>query len=190
MKRSIAVASLALMVFCGLALPTSAGSLSGTFDGTTTLTPTGSPGIFTSSFTGDGDDVTYGPFTPSATSTIDLSDLPNIAPAGTMFLLTFSDGTLFGPASGHGNGNGQGMGTFTADLVITGGTGIFAGARGEATLMGTITRTSTTTVSVSDGSYVGTFTIPEPSTFTLLAPAVSVGAVIVVRRRRREAMAR
>ena len=74
--------------------------------------------------------------------------------------------------------------------MITGGTGIFADAQGEATLTGTVTLTSPTTVSLSNGSYIGTFSVPEPSTLTLLVPAVAVGLVGVVRRRRREAMAR
>ena len=91
MKRSIAVLVLAFMVFWSLHVPASAGSLSGTFEGDSTLTPTGSPGIYTQSFTGDGDDVTYGLFTPSATSTIDFSHPPNIVISDTTILLTFSD---------------------------------------------------------------------------------------------------
>jgi hypothetical protein len=53
-----------------------------------------------------------------------------------------------------------------------------------------ITLTSPTTAAVSNASYVGSFTIvPEPDTLTLLAPAVAVGAVVLIRQRRREAMA-
>ncbi len=74
--------------------------------------------------------------------------------------------------------------------MITGGTGLFAGAMGDVTLTGTITQTSSTTQSISDGSYVGSFTVSEPSSLALLAPAVAVGAVVLSRQRRRQAMAR
>ncbi|MFI5458510.1 MAG: PEP-CTERM sorting domain-containing protein [Isosphaerales bacterium] len=100
---------------------------------------------------------------------------------------TFSDGTLFGTTSGSGTANGKGSATVTIDLVITGGTGFFAGYTGEATITATITSTGPTTESVM-GSYVGTLSVPEPSTLALLAPAVAALAVVVVRRQRREAM--
>jgi hypothetical protein len=76
--------------------------------------------------------------------------------------------------------------------VFTGGTGIFAGATGEAILHGTITQTSPTTETISLGNYTGTVNlvtvVPEPGTFALLAPAFAVGAVIVVSQRRRKTM--
>jgi hypothetical protein len=190
MKRSITVPNLALMVFWVLCVPARAGSLSGTFDGTSTITPTGTPGIYSGMFTGDGDDVTYGSFTPSSTSTIDFSNPPNIVISNVMFSLDFTQGTLNGTGSGSGNGNGHGMATFTLDITITGGTEFFAGATGSITLMGDLTQTSPTTLTVSNGTYLGTFSIPEPSTLTLLTPPLAVGAVVLVRRRRTRGVAR
>jgi hypothetical protein len=181
MRRPI---TLALVVLSGLAVPARAGSLSGTFDGDSTLTLTGSPGIYVQNFTGDGDDVTYGSFTPQSLSTIDFSNPPRILISDGMLLMTFSQGTLFGTGSGSGTGSGHGTATFTVDFSITGGTGLFAGAMGDVTLTGMITQTSPTTESINDGSYVGSFSVPEPSTLTLFAPACAVGAVVLVRQRR------
>jgi hypothetical protein len=65
----------------------------------------------------------------------------------------------------------------------------FAGATVDASLTATITSTSSTTESII-GSYVGSLSIPEPSTVVLKALAVSVGAIVVVRGRRRKAMTR
>jgi hypothetical protein len=42
----------------------------------------------------------------------------------------FSLGSLFGTGTGGGTGNGHGMGAFSADIVFTGGTGIFLDAMG------------------------------------------------------------
>ena len=187
MKRLVTVPILVLMSLWGLAASASAGLLSGTFDGDATLTPV-SPGIYTQSFTGDGDDVTYGAFTPSSTSTIDFSKPPQILISDGMLLMTFTQGNLFGTGSGGGTASGNGTATFTIDFVITGGTGLFAGALGEATLMGTITQTSPTTETISNGTYTGSFVVPEPSTLILLSPAVALGAVVLVRQRRRKAV--
>jgi len=135
-------------LLAALVIPLRASELSGNFDGTGTLTPTGTPGIFTQNFTGDGTDASFGAFTIVGQSTVDFS-------------------TLFGTNSGEGAGNGQGMGTFKGDFVISGGTRAFTGATGEAALNGTITRTSPTTETIS-ASYLGSIT-PEPSTLALLA---------------------
>jgi len=159
------------LVMAGLAIPVQAGmiAISGTFEGDSTLTPTNSPGVFTQSFTGDGDDTTFGAFTPTSQSTIDFSKPPSITISDGMLTETFAKGTLFGTSSGSGTANGQGSATFTIDFAITGGNGIFAGYTGEATLTGTITQTSATTESISNGSYTGSLTTPEPSTLILLA---------------------
>jgi hypothetical protein len=184
--------TLLLVALGGVAVPARAGSLSGTFDGNSTLTPTGTTGIFIQNFTGDGDDTTFGSFTAQAQSTADFSNPPQIFFSDGMLLLTFSEGTLFGTGSGSGTASGQGTATFTNNFNITGGTGLFDGATGKVTLTGLITQTGPTTESISDGSYVGTFStsIPEPSTLTLLAPAAAFGAAVVIRGRRREAAAR
>jgi hypothetical protein len=174
---------LAAVPFLALGLlvaPLRAASLSGSFEGDATLTPTGTPGVYTQSFTGDGADDTYGAFTPSSTSTTDFSHPPSIVISNGMLTEAFEEGSLLGTSSGDGTANGNGMATFSIDYVITGGTGLFAGANGEATLMGTITTTSPTTESIT-GTYVGSFTVPEPTAFALGA----VGLVGCGLRRRR-----
>jgi len=185
MSRLIAAHLVALVGLAALAMPARAGSLKGTFDGDATITPTGTPGVYIQNFTGDGDDVTYGSFTPSSTSTIDFSSPPKIRITNGMLLENFANGSLFGTSSGSGMGNGMGVATFTIDFVITGGTGFFANVTGgEVTLNGTITQTSPTTEAISNGSYVGSFSVPEPSSLTLLAPAAALAAVVTFRRRR------
>jgi hypothetical protein len=173
------------MALWGVVVPAHAGSISGTFDGEATLTPTGTSGVYISNFTGDGDDTTFGSFSPSSQSTIDFSNPPHITVSNVMLQEVFSDGTLFGTGSGSGMGNGHGTATFTADIVFTGGTGIFAGATGEATLTGMITQTSPTTETISNGSYTGSLQlVPEPGTLAMLAPAFALGLGVVVRQRK------
>ena len=184
MTRAIAATALALALLGAVSLPVHAGSLKGTFDGNSTLTPTTTPGIYTQNFTGDGDDDTFGSFTPSSTSTIDFTNPPNIIVTDVMFSLVFSQGSLFGTGSGGGTGNGHGMGTFSADIDLMGGTGIFLDATGSVAIMGTLTLTSPTTLAISDGSYVGTFSVPEPNALVMLAPALAIGSMAVIRRRR------
>jgi hypothetical protein len=163
-----------VVVLVGLAVPVRAGSLSGTFGGDSTLTPTGTQGMFTQNFTGKGTDVTYGEFTAASTSHINFASPPDIFISDGMLSMTFSKGTLFGTSEGIGTSNGLGMATFTIDFAITAGTGLFAGAIGDATLTGTITQTSPTTESITNGSYAGTFSVPEPSSLALFLPAVIV----------------
>ncbi len=189
MRRSIAATLVALVALWALAMPVQAGTLSGTFDGDATITAMGAPGIYTQNFTGDGTDDIYGAFTPSSNSTVNFSNPPAILFTGGILLDTFTNGTLFGTGSGTGIGNGSGMATFTIDFVITGGTGIFAEVTGgEVILTGTITETSPTTEAISNGTYMGSFTVPEPSSLTLLTPALVCGAVVMVRQRRRKAV--
>jgi hypothetical protein len=185
MIRSVAATLTALVVMGGLDLPVHAGPISGTLSGDSTLTPTGTPGVFVQNYTGDGDDTTYGSFTVSTHSIVDFSQPPDINILHGSFLESFSQGTLFGTSSGSGTASGMGTATFMADLVITGGTGIFAGATGDATATGTLTSTGPTTES-STAFYTGSLaTIPEPGSLALLVPA----AVVLFRRRRRAAMA-
>ena len=139
------------------------------------MTPTGTPGVFTQSFTGDGHDTTFGGFTPTSQSTVDFSHPPNILISGGTFLETFVGGTLFGTSTGSGTASGTGTATFAADFVFTGGTGIFVGATGSAHITGTITVTSPTTEAISDAHYTGTLdAVPEPSTMTLFAAGLAV----------------
>jgi hypothetical protein len=172
--------AMALIVVSGVMTSAKAAAISGSFDGVSTITPTGTPGVFTQSFSGDGDDTTYGSFTPTSTSTVDFSNPPNIVITNGMISLAFSNGTLVGTSSGTGKGNGQGVATFTADFVITGGTGIFANDIGNVMVTGTITTTSPTTEAI-DASYTGSLTtVPEPSTVLLMAAGM---AGVVWRRR-------
>jgi hypothetical protein len=186
MRRSITVPLIAIMALWGLVVPADAGSLSGTVDGDSTLTPTSTPGFYIQNFTGDGDDSNYGSFTPFSQSDVDFSKPPNIVFSDGTLTEVFMNGTLFGTTSGTGTANGKGSATFSIDYVITGGTGIFAGAMGEVTLTGTITQTGSTTEAISNGSYTGSFTVvPEPGTLAILAPALALGAVVLVRQKRR-----
>src|SRR5208283_1763570 len=111
--------ALLLVSLAWLAVPAQAGSLSGTFDGTATLTPTGTPGVYTQNFTGDGTDDTYGAFDVTSMSTVDFSAPPNIVFTNGMLTETFTDGTLFGTGSGSGTASGMGTATFTIHFVIT-----------------------------------------------------------------------
>lgn len=184
MTRSVAASLIALLLVGGFAIPVQAGPISGALSGDGTLTPTGTPGIFTQNYTGDGNDTTFGSFTVQTTSTVDISDPPHIVVSDGMFTETFSLGTLFGTSSGDGTINGVGTATFTGDAVFTGGTGIFAGATGEATSLQMLIRTGPTTTSGS-GTYIGTLSfIPEPSSLALLAS----GALVLLYRRRRGTM--
>ncbi len=184
MRRAIAACIVGLVVIGALVVPVRAGSLTGTFDGNATVTPTGTQGVYTQNFSGDGDDSTYGSFTPSSTSTIDFSNPPNITVTDVMFSAVFTQGSLFGTGSGSGTGTGHGMATFTADIVFTGGTGLFLDAMGGMTLTGTLTLTGPTTIVISDGSYVGSFSVPEPGSLGMLAPALVLGSIVVARGRR------
>lgn len=183
--RCLTTANLiALTATIGLAVPAQAGSISGTITGDATLTPTGTPGVYVQNFSGEGDDTYFGSFTPTSSSMIDVSNPPKIVSSDVMFLETFTQGTLFGTGSGSGTASGNGTATVTIDLVFTGGTGLFLGVTGEATLTGTLTRTGATSDSFS-GSYVGTLSIPEPGSLALLSPAAALGVVIVGLRRSR-----
>lgn len=167
-----AIVAASVLLLATLVVPVRATELSGNFDGTGTLTPTGMPGIFTQNFTGDGGDIRFGAFTITSQSTVDFTSPPNIVITNGMVSLAFTNGMLFGTSSGSGMGNGHGMATFTAELLITGGTGIFNGASGEATLTGTITQLSSTTEAIS-ATYLGRVSaVPEPSTLALIATGV------------------
>jgi hypothetical protein len=185
MRRLLAVALALLAAFGSLAVSASAGAISGSLSGDATLTPTGTPGIFTLNVTADGIDPTLGPFTSQSTSTANFTNPPHISITNGTFTETFAQGTFFGTSSGQGLGNGKGTATITLDLVITGGTHHFERANGELTITATIVTTGANSVSVT-GTYTGNLSsVPEPSTLGLLAPVAAIGAVVTLRKRRR-----
>jgi hypothetical protein len=173
---------LLLAVTLLLVVPAYAGSLSGTFDGNATLTPTTTPGVFIQNFTGDGTDDTYGAFDVTSMSTVDFSNPPNIVFTNGMLSEEFDGGTLFGTGSGTGMANGHGMATFMIDFVITGGTGKFLGDHGSAMITGDITQTGPLTEAISNASYTGTLVTPEPSSIGLLLLGASAGFRFLAKR--------
>ena len=185
MMRSVAAAFVAIMLLACAAAPSHAIPISGTFSGDSVLTPTATPGVYSQSFSGDGDDNTYGAFTSHSQSTVDFSHPPTISISGGQFTETFTNGKLFGTSSGSGTANGQGAATATVDFLFTGGTGLFAGYTGEATATESITRTSATTDSIT-GSYTGTLTpsVPEPSTWAMMVLGFTGVGFLAYRRRR------
>jgi hypothetical protein len=187
MRRSILLPLVACAGLLGLAVPARGDvvSIAGSFDGDSTLTPTGTPGVYTQSFSGDGTDSTFGAFTVSSTSTIDFSHPPAITVTNGMLTEVFSDGTLLGTGSGDGTGNGSGMATFTIDFIVTGGTGLLLGAMGEVTVTGTITQTSPTTESIA-ATYTGAISVPEPGSLTLLGLGAAAGLAAWRRRGERK----
>jgi hypothetical protein len=152
-------------------------NISGTFDGDSTFTPTANTGVYAQSFSGEGEDTTYGSFTSSSQSTIDFSSPPTIAISDGMFLEKFSEGTLFGVSSGNGTASGLGTATVTLDFIFKGGTGLFAGDTGEITVTETITRTSPTAATISNGSYTGTLITATPLPAALPLFATGLGAI-------------
>ena len=163
-----------LVVMIGLAVPAYADSLGGTFDGVATLTPTGTPGVYTQNFVGDGTDATFGAFTVMSQSTADFTSPPSIIVTNAMLTDVFAGGKFFGIGSGTGTASGQGTATFTINFLITGGTGIFEHQTGTAMVTGTITQTSPTTEAI-DATYTGTLGTPEPSSLGLLVIGASMG---------------
>jgi hypothetical protein len=162
--------------------PAFAQNINGSFDGVGTLTPTGTPGIFTQNFTGDGTDNVFGAFTATSTSTVDFTSPPNIVITDAMLTQIFAGGSLFGDGSGSGTANGQGSATFTSNFLITGGTGVFEKLHGHVTITGTITQLTPLTEAV-DATYTGNLATPEPSSLGLLLMGAGVGYRFITRKR-------
>lgn len=182
-SRALAAPLLLLLVTACLIVPAYAGSIEGSFDGTATLTPTTTPGVYIQNFVGDGTDNTFGAFDVTSISTVDFSHPPHIVITNGMLNEVFTAGTLFGTGSGSGLANGHGMATFTIDFVITGGTGIFFGDHGSATIMGDITQTGPLTEAISNATYTGTLVTPEPSSLGLMFLGASMGYRFLVKGR-------
>jgi hypothetical protein len=180
--RAAVLSALLLVAMLWLVAPLLAQTITGSFDGVGTLTPTNTPGIFIDNFVGDGTDNTYGAFDATSMSTVDFTNPPFIVITNGVLSEVFTDGTLFGTGSGSGMANGQGMATFTIDFVITGGTGIFEHLHGDAMITGTITQTSPLTEAV-DATYTGNLVTPEPSSLSLLFLGASFGYRFVIRKR-------
>jgi len=188
MKRRVARSlTLLTLALCWGALSAFAGNISfaGTFDGTATSTPTGTPGVYMQSFTGDGSDHTYGNFSAVAMSTVTFNPPnPNITFSNGTFTIAFGgmgeapggpldgSGSLMGTSSGTGTVTGPGMATFTINFVVTGGTGQFAGYTGGLSLSGTLTG-NPSSVSIGNGSYSGSIaSTPEPNAALLMGTAL------------------
>jgi hypothetical protein len=181
MKRSMTLPFMALVVLAGVTAPACAGAISGTVSGITTITPTNAPNVFIQDLTGEGNDTVLGSFSMQSQSTVDFNNPLDIIISNGMCSQTFSEGTLTGICYGSGTTTGVGTGTFTTFIVFTGGTGLFAGATGGMTVTGTEMTTGPTTGTIT-ASYVGTLSsVPEPGSLALLASAVAIGAIVLVR---------
>jgi len=179
--RIFAVTVICLMAMVWLAGPALAQSITGSFDGVGTLTPTMTTGIYIDNFVGDGTDDTYGAFDATSMSTVDFSNPPLILITNGVLSEVFMNGTLFGTGSGSGTANGHGMATFMIDFVITGGTGVFEHLHGDAMITGTITQTGPLTEAV-DATYTGTLVTPEPSSLSLVFLGAGFGYRLVRKR--------
>jgi hypothetical protein len=182
-----------MVLLAGIVLPARAGTLSGKFSGVTLLSTLDPTVIASQSFIGGGIDSTYGNFTATAQSTVDSTHPPQILFSGGTLLFNLSQGTgaFQGTYTGSATDNGNGT-SFTIDVSITSGSGVFTGATGTVLITGDLTevnRLPNTTRFVVAGTYIATFAIPEPNTLTLLAPAVAGGAIVLLHRRRRKATA-
>ena len=177
-RLSLAATLFALVMMGSLAVPVQADSIpdSGTVTGNSTLTPTGILGVFGSNFTGSGVDSVFGAFTATNTGITIFSSSTAFTISGT-FTDIFAGGTVFGTFTENGTATGA-TSTITIDTVTTGGTGIFAGANGESTVMGTNTSTNTP---MFTGTYTGFFTIPEPSSLALML--AGIGLLPLMRKR-------
>jgi hypothetical protein len=179
--RVLAACALLFLASVWLTAPLQAATLSGSFDGVGTLTPTNMPGIFIQNFIGDGTDTFFGAFTATSMSTVDFTNPPIILITNAMLTQVFAGGSLFGDGSGSGMANGQGSATFTSDFVITGGTGIFEHLHGDVIITGTITQTSPFTEAV-DATYSGNLVTPEPSSLSLILLGATFGYRWVVKK--------
>jgi hypothetical protein len=171
MIRSLAATFVAL-VMGAFAVPVQADTtpVSGTLMGTSTLTATGNPAVFDSSFTGSGVDAVSGPYTTTNMGTITFSSLTTFTSVGT-FTDVLTGGTLFGIFTGNGTVTGADSSTIIFDTV-TGGTGAFAGDTGKITVIGTNTPSDAPPFS---GTYTGFIvTAPEPSSVALLLAGIGL----------------
>jgi hypothetical protein len=170
-----------------LPVPANALLVSGTYIGQSNLTPSGLPGVLLQNFTGDGDDTTFGTFTLTDESKLDIGSPPIDQITNLSFSIAFADGILFGNGSGTGTDIAPGVVSTSLDLAIIGGTGRFAGETGKVTATEIDTLSGPTTLSVTDGSYTGTLSaVPEPATWAmLLIGFFSVGAMARYARSRR-----
>jgi hypothetical protein len=123
--------------------------ISGTFAGTGSG---GSGSVFTESFSGLGNDATFGNFTASETGTVHLDNPPNVTVDGGTFSFLFDAGGLM---SGTFTGSGSG-GPLTILFSITGG--LLTGDTGNATGTATFDPIS----NAISGSYIGSISGPGP----------------------------
>src|SRR5262249_45708764 len=184
MRRLSAASCIAVVALGWLVVPARADLiLSGDAEGDGVLTPTGPPGMFLQQLTGEGDDMTLGPFTIQSQAMIDFSQPPSLVVPTGMATLIFSQGRLFGTSYGRGTASSPGTATLEVELVFTGGRGLFTGATGGLTITGTIVSTGPTTDHVT-ATYVGSVAVvPEPGSLTLFALGAATGVGVLVRAR-------
>ncbi|HLK60624.1 MAG TPA: hypothetical protein VKU00_28940 [Chthonomonadaceae bacterium] len=173
----------ALAATCGFVTPAQAQiPLSGSGSGDGTITPL-SGGLLHLSFNLDGTDNLFGSFVGEAGFTVDLSNPANVLIENGTFQDTFAGGTLFGTVTGSGHVVSPGVVDLMDHDVITGGTGIFAGATGDIFTTASVDRTSPTTFT-GNVDYTGDLVLtPEPCSLGLLAGGLLVpGAMLLFRR--------
>ena len=167
-----------------LIVPAYADSISGTFDGNATLTPTGTTGVYIQNFSGDGTDDRYGAFDVTSMSTVDFSNPPNITFTDGMLLETFGGGTLFGTGSGTGLANGTVWRRLRSTSSSLAELGYFSETTVRRRSPETSPRPARLTEAISNASYTGTLVTPEPSSLGLLLLGASMGYRLLVKARR------
>lgn len=109
---------------------------------------------------------TFGSYTFTASSDLTIfgPSFTNVSITNGTVTVTYSDGTLLGTTSGTGITNGT-IATDTINVIYTGGTGVFAGDTGTATILETVYVDSNTFTDSISGALT---TTPLPSTWLML----------------------
>jgi hypothetical protein len=159
MKTNIYLRLAALLLTAGLVGPALAGekvpfhgSLEGSF--TSTINP-GPPPVATIFGSGTGQATHLGRFTYEFPHTINFGIVPTAA-IGTWTFVAANGDTLIGDAVAHSSPVEPGVLLAVNEVVITGGTGRFAGASGELVIVSLVFQSTGTTL----GSFEGTISSP------------------------------
>jgi hypothetical protein len=164
-------------------------SYTGTLSGTFTATPALPPDFQSSAvFTGTGFDTLGGAFVISGSNNAQYISTFDVQIYGGLFTRVYGGGdTIFGTYTGTSVVNSaHDQASVTQDVVITGGTGIFAGIEGsqaQACTAQTIGMNPDGTLNVAfSGSYTGTVTI-TPELSTLLTSSIVFSLFTFIRLR-------